>query len=412
SESSDTYIEEPDDNTWHFLADGDLIWLSEQSGFRHIYRYGPDGKVKKALTEGDFEVTDIAGIDEAGDRVFFTSTEDSPLERHLYSVSLSGKKKKRLSEGAGTHEVALSAGYRYFTDTWSNISQVPVTRLCKSDGETMRVLADNKGLDKKLSALKLGKAEFFSFQTASKTTLNAWRILPPDFDEKKKYPVLMFVYGGPGSQTVTNEWGFGSGFNYMWYQMLAQKGYVVVSVDNRGTGARGRDFRDCTYADLGHLEAEDQIESAKYLQTLPWVDGKRIGIWGWSYGGYMTSLCLTKGKGVFKMGIAVAPVTNWRFYDTIYTERFLKTPQLNPKGYDDNSPINFAKDLQGSFLLVHGTGDDNVHFQNSMEMVTALVGANKEFDSFFYPNKNHGIYGGYTRFHLYRKMTNFVLENL
>jgi dipeptidyl-peptidase-4 len=222
----------------------------------------------------------------------------------------------------------------------------------------------------------------------------------------------MFVYGGPGSQEVMNDWGLTSSFNYLWHQMLAQQGYIIVCVDNRGTGGRGRDFRAVTYADLGRYEVEDQLHAARYLQSLPYVDDARIGIWGWSYGGYMTSLCMTKGQGLFKTGIAVAPVTNWRFYDTIYTERYLKTPQLNPDGYDKNSPINYAANLKGNYFLVHGTADDNVHYQNSMEMVDALVKANKQFDTFFYPNKNHGIYGGYTRYHLFNKMTRYILANL
>ena len=239
--------------------------------------------------------------------------------------------------------------------------------------------------------------------------MNGWMIKPVDFDPAKKYPVLMHVYGGPGSQTVKNDF---MGFNYFWHQMLAQKGYIVVSIDNRGTGGRGEAFKKCTYGQLGKLEAEDQIAGAKYLGTQSYVDKDRIGIWGWSFGGYMTSLCLATGDGVFKMGIAVAPVTTWRFYDTIYTERYLKTPQLNPSGYDDNSPIQHGKTFKGNYLLVHGTADDNVHFQNSVDWSSALINANKPFDMAYYPNKNHGIYGGPTRFHLYNKMTDFVLTNL
>ena len=266
-----------------------------------------------------------------------------------------------------------------------------------------------RGWNKRVSKLNITPPEFFDFKTNAGVTLNGWMIKPSDFDASKKYPVLMFVYGGPGSQDVLKQWGM---FNYLWYQMLAQQGYIIVCVDNRGTGGRGRDFRAITYANLGKYETEDQIEAAKYLQSLSYTDNERIGIWGWSYGGYMTALCLTKGNGLFKAGIAVAPVSNWRYYDTIYTERYLKTPQLNPKGYDQNSPINFVSGLKGKLLLVHGTGDDNVHFQNSMELVNALVNANKQFDVFFYPNRNHGIYGGYTRYHLFKKMTDFLLENL
>jgi len=281
--------------------------------------------------------------------------------------------------------------------------------LHQSNGQEIRVLEDNAQLMDELKSFKLSKKEFFSFNTSEGVSLNGWMLKPDNFDPAKKYPVLMYVYGGPGAQTVLNSWG---GRNDFWYQMLAQQGYIVVSVDNRGTGARGAEFKKCTYKELGKLETIDQIEAAKYLGGLQFVDPSRIGIWGWSYGGYMTSLCLTKGASVFKMGIAVAPVTNWRFYDTIYTERYMQTPQENPSGYDDNSPINHVEKLEGSYLLVHGSADDNVHYQNTMEMVNALVDANKQFDLFIYPDKNHGIYGGNTRIHLFTKMTNFILKNL
>ncbi len=408
-EKSDTYIEVSDDK-WHFLEKSDdFLWRSEQDGYYHIYRYGRDGKLVKALTSGDFEVTKILGVDEAGDKVYFMSSEVSPMERRLYSVSLNGKKKELLTKEPGTHEVTLSAAYRYFVDSYSTISKPARTLLRDASGKVVKVLEENTRLSKKLAGLKIAEPTFIEVPVGDNVKLNGWMIKPADFSPDKKYPVLMYVYGGPGSQTVNNDY---DPFNYIWFQMLAQKGYIVVSVDNRGTGARGRDFRTATYADLGHVEAEDQISAAKYLQTLSYVDAKRIGIWGWSYGGYMTGLCMTKGNGLFKAGISVAPVTNWRFYDSIYTERYLKTPQENPKGYDQNSPINFAKDLKGKYLLIHGTGDDNVHFQNSVEMVSALVAANKQFDLFFYPDKDHGIYGGNTRYHLFTKMTNFLLENL
>jgi dipeptidyl-peptidase-4 len=264
-------------------------------------------------------------------------------------------------------------------------------------------------LKEKFAGYQLSKKEFFSFTTSQGVALNGWMIKPSNFDASKKYPVFMTVYGGPGHNTVENQW---EGSNYLWYQYLAQKGYVVVSVDNRGTGNRGEAFKKSTYKQLGKLETEDQIEAAKYMAAQSYVDAARIGIQGWSYGGYMSSLCITKGADFFKMAIAVAPVTNWRFYDSIYTERFMQTPAENESGYDDNSPINHVARLKGKYMLVHGTGDDNVHFQNSAEMVTALVKANKQFDSFYYPDKNHGIYGGNTRLHLYTQMTNFILENL
>ncbi len=413
-EESDVYIEISDLHwnfeKWHFLSQStDFLWMSEQDDFYHIYRYSREGKLLKDLTPGEFEVSSIVAVDEAKDRLYYLSTEDSPTERHLYVMTLNGKKKKRLTKAPGVHEISFSSDLNYYIDSYSNPVEPGVTVLCNYEGKVVKTLVDNQKLKSIMGGLDIQAPTYFDFTTEDGVNLLAWMIKPSDFDESNKYPVLMHVYGGPGSQEVLNEWG---SVNYLWHQMLAQKGYVIVCVDNRGTGGRGREFRTATYPNLGHLETIDQVAAAKYFQQQSWVDPDRIGIWGWSYGGFMTSLCLTKGKGLFKMGIAVAPVTNWRFYDTIYTERYLKTPQLNPSGYDDNSPINFAKQLQGKYFLVHGTADDNVHFQNSLEMVDALVNANKQFDSFFYPNKNHGIYGGYTRFHLYTKMTNYVLQNL
>lgn len=305
-------------------------------------------------------------------------------------------------------------------DTYSNTQTPPVSVLRNNKGKAIKELVNNQRVADKVARHGLREPEFFNFaysptyrgDAQEEVQLNGYMIKPADFNDSVEYPVLMFVYGGPGSQKVMNKWGHGDYFNYMWYQMLAQKGYIVACVDNRGTGGRGRDFRASTYGNLGRLETLDQIAAAKYLGALPYIDKKRIGIWGWSYGGYMTSLCLTKGNGAFKAGIAVAPVTNWRFYDTIYTERYLKKPQDNPRGYDQNSPINFADQLKGNLLLVHGTGDDNVHFQNTVEFINALIGYNKDFDMMIYPNRNHGIYGGNTRYHLYKKMTNFVLEKL
>lgn len=409
TEKAETYIEVSSDK-WHFLQDSeDFLWVSEQDGYNHVYRYDRLGERVGQLTNGQYEVTEIVGVDEANGKLYYLSAETSPLERQLFVVGLDGKKQKQLTEVAGMHSVTASSAFNYFTDSYSSTTEPGVTRLLNAKGKTVEVLEENQKLKDKLAKLDIAPPSFFDFDTEDGTKLNGWMIKPTDFDPNKKYPVLMFVYGGPGSQTVKNEFG---NFNYMWYQMLAQNGYIVVSIDNRGTGARGRDFRTSTYPELGKYETMDQISAAKYLGRQSYIDSERIGIWGWSYGGYMTSLCMTKGDGLFKMGIAVAPVTTWRFYDSIYTERYLKTPQLNAKGYDENSPLNFADQLQGKFLLIHGTGDDNVHYQNSMEMVTALVDANKQFDSFFYPNKNHGIYGGYTRYHLFNKMTKFILTNL
>ncbi|MEM7660132.1 MAG: alpha/beta fold hydrolase, partial [Bacteroidota bacterium] len=400
------------DDKWHFLESGELIWQSEMEGYNHLYWYAADGKEYRALTDGAFEVAELIGIDEANKKIFYLSTEDSPLERQLYSVNFKGKKKLKLTQAAGWHDITPSSAFSYFVDEYSSTTQVPVAQLIDAKGESVLVLEENKGLEQRLSQLDIQASEFFTFETSDGAELNGWMIKPTDFDPEKKYPVLMFCYGGPGSQEVLNGWGHNDPFNYMWYQMLAQEGYLIACVDNRGTGARGRDFRAVTYADMGKYEVFDQVQAAKYLQKQSYVDADRIGIWGWSFGGYLTSLCMTKGRGLFKAGIAVAPVTNWRFYDTIYTERYLKTPQENPDGYDKNSPLNFARGLEGSYLLVHGTGDDNVHFQNTVEWTNALISANKQFDVFFYPNRTHGIAGGITRFHLYTKMTNFIRENL
>ena len=402
-----------DADRWTFLSNTtDFLWTSDKSGFNHIYRYGRDGKEIQQITTGDFDVVDIVSVDQENDKIYFISTEASPLERQLYVINFDGKKKKRLTKDAGTHTITFSSANSYYVDDFSSIKDPGKVVLRDMKGKEIKVLVNNNRLRNTVEKLDITPPEFFNFNTSENVSLNGWMIKPHDFDASKKYPVLMFCYGGPASQTVTDSWGAGRPFNYFWYQMLAQQGYIIVSVDNRGTGARGSEFLKSTYADLGNLETLDQIETAKYLQKQNYVDADRIGIWGWSYGGYLTSLCMTKGKGLFKAGIAVAPVTNWRFYDTIYTERYLKRPQENAKGYDSNSPINFAKDLEGAYLLVHGTADDNVHYQNSLEWVNALVNANKQFDMFFYPNKNHGIFGGITRYHLYKKMTTFLLENL
>ncbi|MBK9448413.1 MAG: S9 family peptidase [Bacteroidetes bacterium] len=410
SEKEDTYIEQPSDNQWFFLKNGkEFLWQSEADGYMHIYLYDLEGKQLRQITKGNFDVSEFCALDEQRGLIYYLSTADGPTEKQLYSVSLDGKKTQRLTKAAGFHGVSFSSNNSYYLDSYSTIDTPPYTGLYDHKGSEIKMLKDNAKLKGVLGQMNISKPEFFSFKTGDGTELNGWMIKPADFDKTNKYPVLMHVYGGPGSQTVKNEYG---NSNYIWHQMLAQQGYIVVSVDNRGTGARGEAFKKCTYGQLGKLEAEDQIEAAKYLGTLEYVNKERIGIWGWSFGGYMTSLCLTKGNGIFKMGIAVAPVTTWRFYDTIYTERYLKTPQLNASGYDDNSPIKFAKQLKGSYLLVHGTADDNVHFQNSMAWVDALVSANIPFEMAFYPNKNHGIYGGATRFHLYNRMTQFLKANL
>lgn len=409
TETADTYIEINDDLT--FLQDGNgFIWRSEMDGYSHLYHIGMDGKVIKQITSGNWDVTEFMGYDPANSLVYYMSAEKSPLESHLYVVRLDGYKKRQLTTEAGTNNITFSNGFKYYVNTHSSLNEPYVYTLYNNSGKVVRVLEDNAALKAKMDDLQIADAEFFQFTTSENVTLNGYMIKPANFDPGKKYPVFMYVYGGPGSQTVNNSYG---GLNYFWFQMLAQKGYIVVSVDNRGTGARGRDFRTVTYKNLGKYETMDQIEAARWLGSQSYVDADRIGIFGWSYGGYMTALCLTKGADVFKAGISVAPVSNWKYYDNIYTERYMGTPETNPDGFDTNSPTSYTDLLKdGSLLLVHGTGDDNVHWQNSAELINALVKSNKQFDLMIYPNRNHGIYGGTTRLNLYTKMTNFLLENL
>jgi dipeptidyl-peptidase 4 len=407
-ENSNTYIDIHDNLI--FLSDGKrFVWSSELGGYNHLYLYSMEGKKLGAITSGDFDITEVYGLNESTGTIYYKAAFPTPADRSIFSVKLNGKGNKQLSGGGGHYSAEFSTDFSYYLLTKSMANEVPVYSLCDGNGKQVRLLEGNVLLKETLNNYRLTKKEFFDITTERGDVLKAWMIKPSDFDPNKKYPVFMSVYGGPGHNTVENKW---EGENYLWCQLLAQKGYIVVSVDNRGTGQRGEAFKKSTYLQLGKLETEDQISAAKYLQQQPYVDAARIGIQGWSYGGYMSSLCITKGADIFKMAIAVSPVTNWRFYDSIYTERFMQTPEENASGYDDNSPINHVARLKGKYLLIHGTGDDNVHFQNSVEMVTALVKANKQFDLFFYPDKNHGIYGGNTRLHLFTKMTDFIIDNL
>jgi dipeptidyl-peptidase-4 len=405
-EKSETYVEI--DNNLLILKDGNTILrTSEKDGFNHIYKLNFEG-VSTQITKGNWDVIEFYGIDETTNTIYYSAAEKSPIYKGIYKINIDASAKSAISLETGTNEAEFTSGMKYFVKTYSNANTPPVFSLCSNDGKEISVLESNAKLNGVLANYKLSTKEFVKFHSGE-TELNGWMIKPTDFDPTKKYPVFMTVYGGPGSNTVKDTWG---GADFIYHQLLAQKGYIVVSVDPRGTMYRGATFKKLTYLQLGKLETEDFINVAKELQNMSFVDPARIGIQGWSYGGFMTSLAITKGADQFKMGIAVAPVTNWRYYDNIYTERFMRTPKENEKGYDDNSPINFVNLLKGKYLLIHGSGDDNVHYQNTMEMVNALVKADKQFDLFIYPNKNHGIYGGNTRNHLFNMMLNFTLENL
>ena len=411
TEKSETYIDLDFTDNLTYLADGkQFIHASESNGYKHLYLYSMQGTLIRQLTTGNYEVTEFLGLDEKAKLLYYISTEVSPLERHLYSLSFDGKKKTRLTTATGSHSANFSGDFQFYINYHNSASQPTIVNLYRTKGNALvKTLEKNEALVKTAEEYGLAQKEFFSFKTVDGTQLDGLLWKPKNFDASKQYPVLVYQYSGPGSQNVINAWGGG---HFYFHQMLVQKGYIVAIIDTRGTGGRGEKFKKMTYKQLGKYELEDHIAGAKFLASLDYVDDSRIGIWGWSYGGYMASLAMTKGAGIFKTGIAVAPVTNWRFYDTIYTERFLQTPQLNASGYDDNSPLTYAANLKGNFLLIHGTGDDNVHFQNSVQFEEALVNAGKQFRSFYYPDKHHGIQGGKTRFHLYTMMTNYILENL
>ena len=402
------YIE-VDDNFYYLKDNQGFICASEEDGFRHIYRYDIKGNKIKQLTKGEWEVSEISAIDEVNNKIYYTSKEISSVELHLYVIDYEGTNKIKLTKLSGVNQSEINPSCSFFVNSNSSQKGLIITLNATKDGKQLNTLEDNATFTKKLNEYALGDLEYKEFTNSTKDKLNFWVLKPVEFDNTKKYPVLMFVYGGPGSQEVLRLW---NRKNYLWFQMLAEKGYMVVCLDGRGTGGKGSAFKKSTTKQLGKLESEDQIEFAKYLRSMPYVDKSRIGIWGWSYGGYLSTLCLLLGNDVFKLGIAVAPVTSWRFYDTIYTERFLKTPQDNTAGYDNYSPIQHADKLKGKYLLIHGTGDDNVHFQNAIEMQDALIKAGKQFDSFFYPNKSHGIGGAGTRLHLYQMMTDFLDKNL
>lgn len=408
TEKDNAYVDVTDNLT--FLNDNSFIWTSEKDGYNHIYHYNNDGSLKKQVTNGNWEVTNYYGYNKSNETIYYQSVENGSTKRDVYSIQLNGSSKKQLSSQSGTNSATFSPDFKYFINNHSSSTQAPsYTLVDASTGKNVKEILNNAALEDKLKKFDLPKKEFTTFKNEVGNDLNGYMIKPKNFDAKKKYPVLLYQYSGPGSQEVADSW---NDSNDYWHMMLAQKGYIVVCVDGRGTGFKGANFKKVTQKELGKFEVADQIFVAKQLAKESFVDANRIGIWGWSFGGFMSSNALFQANDVFKTAIAVAPVTSWRFYDSVYTERFMTTPQENASGYDNNSPITHADKLKGNFLLIHGTADDNVHVQNAMLLINKLVYLNKNFDWLIYPDKNHGIYGGKTREQLYTKMTDYILEKL
>ena len=406
-ETDKAYVDIHDNLT--FLDDNSFIWTSEKSGWNHLYHYDENGKLIRQITDGQWEVTNYYGYQSKTKTLFYQSSETGSINRGVYAIKINGKSKKLLSNDQGTSRAAFSKNMNYYINTYSDSATPSRYSLHNSKGKELKEVMNNNKLLAQYNSYQVSSKEFFTLTTEN-GSFNAWMIKPADFDENKEYPLFMTQYSGPGSQSVSNSWG---GSNDYWFQHLAQKEIIVVCVDGRGTGLKGADFKKVTYQELGKFEVEDQIDAAKQLGERSYIDAERIGIWGWSYGGFMSTNCILKGNDVFAMAIAVAPVTSWRYYDSVYTERYMRTPQENPSGYDDNSPIFHAAKLTGKYLLVHGTGDDNVHVQNTMQMINALVSEDKQFDLMLYPDRAHGIYRGKnTRLQLYQKMTNFIESNL
>ena len=404
-EKDDTYV---DIQEKLFLLENDnLLWISDRSGFDHIYLVQNEGKKLKQITRGNWDVAKLLGKNNT--TIYYSSTEDNSTERVIYSISLNGKNKKAISPKTGFNGASFTSNYKYFIHTFEDKNTPLIYSLRDSkSGKLVREILDNSELQKKLKPFNLSDKTFSKINLNGEE-LNMWMIKPPNFNPQKIYPLLIYQYSGPGSQEVENRW---NNNRDLWHQMLAQKGYIIACLDGRGTGFKGKKFKKMTYRQLAKYETEDQISFAKYLSKFPYIDKDRIGIWGWSYGGLVSTNCILKGNEIFSLAIAVAPVTNWRFYDTIYTERFMGLPKDNSEGYDLNSPLNFAHLLEGDYLLIHGSADDNVHLQNTMRMVEELIQEDKQFEWMIYPDKNHGIYGGNTSIHLYNKMTNFIEKKL
>jgi len=408
-EISNTYIEVPEIE--HYLANNKGFFItSEKDGFRHIYLVAKNRKQGKQITKGNYEVEEILSIDEAKKKIYYISNQEKSTEKHFYVINFDGKGLKKLSIESGCHDIEISPNNQFYISTFSSFTTPPKVRLYNlKTNEIIDTLEENTHLVNTLKEHKINPFLFHEFSSPSKFSLNSWMIFPANFDSTKKYPVINYVYGGPGHQNVLNHW---MGSYFLWFQLLANEGYIVMSVDNRGTGGKGADFKKCTYKKLGLIESEDQILVANYLKTLKLIDANRIGIWGWSFGGYLSTLSTLRSNGLYKATIAVAPVSDWRFYDNIYTERYMQTPEENPEGYHNTATPTYAKDLKNNYLLVHGTGDDNVHVQHSIALQDALIKEGKQFNTFYYPNRTHGISGGNTRYHLFKMMTEFWLKNL
>lgn len=393
------------------ITDQHILVPSDRSGWMHLYLYNHHGQLLRQVDTGDYEVSTVYGYDEATGDTYFASHESGATEQRVYVVHANGKK-ECLTPKAGWNTAVFSHNYKYFIRTWSDLNTPPEYALCDNKGKVLTTLIDNRQLVTTLSTYDLGQRELMQLTTAEGVVLNAWVVKPAGFNASRRYPVVMYQYGGPGSQQVKNVWNIGmAGQGAILEQLLCQQGFVCVCVDNRGTGGRGADFEKCIYQKLGQLEAADQVEAALWLGRQPWVDKERIAIWGWSFGGFNTLMSMSEGREVFRAGIAIAPPTSWKFYDTVYTERFMRTPKENPMGYFDN-PIHRAEKLHGALLLCHGLADDNVHFRNTAEYTEALVQADKDFSQLVYTNRNHGIYGGNTRQHLYRQCLQFFEREL
>ena len=394
------------------ITDKHILLPSERDGYNHLYLYNLNGQLQRQIVKENYVVTSVYGYDEQTGDTYFAANPNGPTDQQVMVAHANGKT-ELLSAKAGVNRAVFSQNFKYFINIWSDVDHPTQYTLCQNNGKTLLTMIDNQQLVQKLAGYDLGKKEFFTFKTSEGVELNGWMVKPKDFNPSKKYPVIMYQYGGPGNQQVLNQWGIGmSGNGAILEQYLAQQGYVCVCVDNRGTGGRGAAFEKCTYLRLGELEARDQVETAIWLGQQSYVDKERIGIWGWSYGGWNTLMSMSEGRPVFKAGVAIAPPTCWRYYDSIYTERYMRTPKENQKGYDEVNPIHRAAQLHGELLICHGLADDNVHYQNTAEYVEALVQADKDFRQLVYTNRNHGISGGNSRNHLFRQAINHFNNNM